>query len=118
VQEIDLRPLVENHLWTLAEVELRARTKELAAHHAIPIERVTVRAQASRWGSSSRAGTISLNWRLIQTPDEVRDYVILHELMHQREMNHSPRFWALVEAACPAHESRRRWLKDHGARIL
>lgn len=118
VPEIDLRPFIESHLWTMAEIELRARTKELAAHHAISIVRVTVRAQASRWGSSSRAGTISLNWRLLQTPDEVRDYVILHELMHQREMNHSARFWAQVEAACPAHESCRRWLKEHGGRIL
>lgn len=114
----DLRPLVENHLRTLAEAELPSRTVELAARHAVRIARVTVRAQTSRWGSSSRAGTISLNWRLIQTPHEVRDYVILHELMHQREMNHSPRFWAHVAAACPTHESCRHWLKQHGAGIL
>jgi predicted metal-dependent hydrolase len=97
---------------------LAPRTHELAALHAIRIARVTVRAQTSRWGSSSRAGTISLNWRLIQTPDPVRDYVILHELMHQREMNHSRRFWAHVVAACPAHATHRRWLKEHGGKIL
>jgi len=56
----------------------------------MPVRRVTVRNQRSRWGSCSRRGTVSLNWRLLQTPAFVRDYVILHELAHLREMNHSP----------------------------
>lgn len=81
---------------------------ELAALHGIGVARVSVRNQRSRWGSCSRRGTISLNWRLIQTPEEVRDYIILHELPHRRHMNHSLRFWQEVERLCPGYFARHR----------
>ena len=109
----DLRPGVERHLWNLAARELPPRVRELAAHHGIAITRVQVRNQRSRWGSCSRSGTISLNWRLIQAPASVRDYLILHELMHRREMNHSDRFWRAVAAVCPAWATAEHWLKTH-----
>ena len=79
------------------------------------VGRVSVRNQRSRWGSCARTGTISLNWRLIQTPDSVRDYIVLHELMHVRQMNHSARFWREVAAVCPAYEEAERWIKLHSA---
>ena len=78
----DLRPTVERHLRRLATRELPARVLELAALHHLPVQRVTVRNQRSRWGSCSRRGTISLNWRLVQVPLYVRDYLVLHELAH------------------------------------
>lgn len=109
----DLRPAVEQHLWSVARRELPVRTRELAATHGLVIQRVSVRNQRTRWGSCSRRGTISLNWRLIQMPPAVRDYVILHELMHRREMNHSPRFWREVERVCPGYRDARRWLRAH-----
>ena len=109
----DLRPGVEKHLRRLAERELPLRVAECAALHQLIVRRVSVRNQRSRWGSCSRRGTISLNWRLIQTPPFVRDYIILHELMHLREMNHSARFWRLVAEACPAYHQAERWLKQH-----
>ena len=108
-----IRPVVERHLWRLAHRELPPQTIALAARHHIPLRRITVRDQRSRWGSSSRRGTISLNWRLIQAPDFVRTYIIIHELMHQREMNHSPRFWRHVAEACPDHQPAEAWLKEH-----
>ncbi|MBI5774672.1 MAG: M48 family metallopeptidase [Verrucomicrobia bacterium] len=111
----DLRPTIERHLRRLATVELTIRTHELARVHALHVRRVTVRNQRSRWGSCSRAATISLNWRLIQTPPAVRDYIILHELMHLREMNHSARFWQHVAAACPEFEAAEKWLKQNSA---
>jgi len=74
-----------------------------------------VRDQRSRWGSCSLQGTISLNWRLVQTPDFVRDYIIYHELMHLWEMNHSERFWARVEEVCPAWRDAELWLKRNGS---
>jgi hypothetical protein len=111
----DLRPNVEKHLWRLAAKELPARVLEYVALHQSPVRRITVRNQKSRWGSCSRRGTISLNWRLIQTPDFVRDYIILHELMHLREMNHSARFWREVENVCPDFLQAERWLKQHSA---
>ena len=109
----DVRPRVEKCLWKLAAHELAPRVFELAAFHLLTVKRVTVRNQKSRWGSCSRRGTISLNWRLIQTPASVRDYIILHELMHLREMNHSARFWREVERVCPDYEAAERWLKQH-----
>jgi predicted metal-dependent hydrolase len=63
------------------------------------------------------AGRISLNWRLIQMPPAVRDYIILHELMHRREMNHSARYWQEVEKVCPDYRENERWIKTHAARL-
>jgi len=111
--EADVRRAVERHLWTLARRELTARTAQLAAQHDLTVGRITVRNQRSRWGSCSRRGTISLNWRLIQAPAFVRDYIILHELMHLREHNHSIRFWKQVETVCPDYEVAKKWLKQH-----
>ena len=109
----DLRPAIERHLWRLAARELPGRVLELAAPHHLPVQRVTVRNQRSRWGSCSRRGTISLNWRLVQTPLFVRDYLVLHELAHLREMNHSRRFWNEVARLCPDFPEAERWLKQH-----
>jgi hypothetical protein len=109
----DLRPAVERHLRHLAAQELPARVFELAAPHHLPVRRVTVRNQRSRWGSCSRRGTISLNWRLVQTPPFVRDYLVLHELAHLKEMNHSRRFWSEVARLCPDFREAERWLKQH-----
>lgn len=113
----DLRPTIEGHLRRLAERELPLRVMEFAARQQLTVRRVTVRNQRSRWGSCSRRATISLNWRLIQTPPFVCDYIILHELMHLREMNHSPRFWRLVETVCPDYRVAEQWLKQH-SRLL
>ena len=110
----DLRPALEAQFARSARIELPARAWELAAATGTAIKRVTIRNQRSRWGSCSAAGTISLNWRVVQTPDWVRDYLIYHELMHRREMNHSARFWARVAAVCPAWREAERWLKRHG----
>ena len=114
----DLRKPIERHLWKLAAKEFPPRVFELAAQHGLRAQRVTVRDQRSRWGSCSRRGTISLNWRLIQAPQFVRDYLILHELAHLREMNHSSRFWHLVEQLCPDYKTAERWLKTHGSSLL
>jgi len=109
----DLRRPIEMHLWKLAAKELPQRVTECAAEHGFEVRRVTVRNQRSRWGSCSPSRTISLNWRLIQTPTFVRDYIILHELCHLRHMNHSHRFWREVERVCPEFETAERWLKQH-----
>lgn len=111
----DLRPTIERHLWRLAANELPPRVLEYAALHQLPVRRITVRNQRSRWGSCSRRGTISLNWRLIQTPAFVRDYLVVHEIMHLKEMNHSSRFWREVERACPDYEAAEQWLKRHSS---
>lgn len=98
----------------LARRVLPPRLLELAAHHGLTVTRVSVRNQRSRWGSCGRDGHISLNWRLVQMPDWVRDYVLLHELMHLRRMDHSPAYWALVAAVCPEYQAARAWLRANG----
>lgn len=114
----DLRPTVERHLQQLAVTELSALTCDLAAVHCLPVQRVSVRNQRSRWGSCSRRGTISLNWRLVQTPVFVRDYIVLHELAHLVEMNHSKRFWRQVARLCPDFARAEAWLKNHSSLLL
>ncbi|MDB6168745.1 MAG: hypothetical protein JWM88_1609 [Verrucomicrobia bacterium] len=111
----DLRPTLEAHFARRGKIELPARTWELSAVTGVEVKLVTVRNQRSRWGSCSANGTISLNWRLVQTPDFVRDYIIYHELMHLREMNHSERFWAQVGEVCPDWRDAERWIKRNGS---
>ena len=113
--ERDLRPTLEAHFARRARLELPGRTWELAAETGVEVKQVSVRNQRSRWGSCSASGTISLNWRLMQAPATVRDYIILHELMHLREMNHSARFWARVEEVCPWWRDAEQWLKRNGS---
>ncbi len=84
-----------------ARQHLPMRLRELAREHGFGYERVSIRSQKSRWGSCSSRGTISLNDQLLFLPSEAVDYLLIHELCHTREMNHSPRFWALVESCCP-----------------
>jgi predicted metal-dependent hydrolase len=103
---------------TVAVSELVKRTQELAAQTNSQIERVTIRSQRTRWGSCSRRRAISLNWRLIQTPAFVSDYIILHELMHLRQMNHSKRFWEEVEKVCPIWREAEKWLRQHSREII
>ena len=115
--EGDLRPTLEAHFARKAKVELPGRAWELAAEVGVELKGVSVRNQRSRWGSCSATGQISLNWRLIQTVDFVRDYIIYHELMHLREMNHSDRFWARVEEVCPGWREAERWIKRNGGLV-
>lgn len=115
--EGDLRPTLEAHFARRAKIELPARTWELAAVTGVEVKQVSVRNQRSRWGSCSSNGTISLNWRLVQTPEAVRDYIIYHELMHLREMNHSDRFWARVEEVCPGWREAEKWIKRNGSLV-
>jgi hypothetical protein len=107
----DLRPHVERRLRRIAEQELPDRLRALAAEQGMQVAGVTIRAQRSRWGSCSPSRRISLNWRLIQMPPHVADYVLLHELAHLRHPNHSAHFWREVERLCPWHRDARAWLR-------
>ncbi len=79
--------------------------------------RVTIRGQKTRWASCSPKGSLSFNWRLMMAPEAVVDYVIIHELAHLKEMNHTARFWRLVAELCPTWRENRRWLSDHGLEL-
>jgi predicted metal-dependent hydrolase len=107
-----LAPEVLAALRQQAKRELPPRLLGLAATFSLSVSRVTIRSQRWRWGSCSRAGHISLNWRLVTMPEWVRDYVLIHELMHLRRMDHSPAFWQHVATACPNYQEARAWLRQ------
>jgi predicted metal-dependent hydrolase len=80
--------------------------------------KVGVRDQTSRWGSCSSRGSVSLNWRLVMAPPEVLEYIVIHELAHLKEHNHSARFWALVAAHCPEYRLHEEWLSANGEPLI
>ena len=98
-----------------AKRELEAASKRHAAELGVAIRRISVRDQASRWGSCSTAGVLSFSWRLILAPGFVLNYLAAHEVAHLVEMNHSARFWRLVQRLCPDHERAKVWLDVHGS---
>ncbi|MDQ1278206.1 MAG: hypothetical protein QG555_1248 [Thermodesulfobacteriota bacterium] len=79
---------------------------------------VRISAARSRWGSCSADNRLAFSWRLMMAPLSVIDYVVVHELAHVREKNHSPRFWSLVGETCPDYKDRRRWLRSAGAGLM
>ena len=115
---VNVRPAVELALRRIASRELVPRLQALASEHALTVDRVTIRNQRSRWGSCSRRGVIALNFRLVQMPPAICDYVLLHELMHLRQQNHSRRYWRLVEAVCPDYREAERWLRVEGRALF
>lgn len=99
----------------LAEIKPRAERmgRELGRSPA----RISMRDTRSRWGSCSRAGNLNFSWRLVMAPENVLDYVVAHEVAHLRELNHSDRFWALVDTLCHDVSDARGWLRKHGAEL-
>jgi hypothetical protein len=109
---------VRDHLVAMARAEFADRARPLAARIGRKLARVGVRDTKSRWGSCSGRGNLSFSWRLIFAPEPVLDYVVAHEVAHLAEMNHSPRFWRLVESLSPDTAAARAWLKRHRSRLL
>ncbi len=114
----DIRDAIEQDLRRLARSELPPRLRELADLHKLQPGEITIRNQRSRWGSCSPDGNIALNFRLLQMPPTICDYVMIHELMHLRQQNHSRRFWRLVAAAYPEYRDAERWLKTMGQSLF
>lgn len=95
-----------------------ARCAYFAPRLGVSFGRISVRRQHSKWGSCSGKGNLNFNCLLLLAPESVLDYVVVHELCHRREMNHSKRFWALVEGLCPDWRESRRWLRTNGTTLL
>lgn len=103
----------EKALKMQAEAHLIVRTKELARQHGFKYGHTTVKRLTSRWGSCSQHKNISLSFFLMQLPDKLIDYVILHELSHTEQMNHSPKFWARLEKALPNAKEIRKQMRNY-----
>ncbi len=97
---------------------LAARVAFFAPIVGVTVGKITVRRQVSRWGSCSAKGNLNFNCLLALCPESVLDYVVVHELCHRKEMNHSPRFWKEVKRILPAFEVERRWLREHGGGLI
>jgi len=125
-KEKDMELLQEEGCFTEREIK---RLEQLAkqvipekvAYYArlmgVTYGRISIRKQKTRWGSCSREGNLNFNCLLMMAPPKVLDYVVVHELSHRLEMNHSARFWAQVEKAMPEYRVPRKWLKEHGGEI-
>lgn len=98
----------------LARRILTDKSYEYAQVLGVSFQKIRIANQRTRWGSCSSKGTISYNWKLVLMPEEIMDYVVVHELCHLKEMNHSVHFWNLVASVLPDYTVRRAWLKQHG----
>lgn len=101
-----------------AEEVFLARTAFYAGKMGVSYGRITIRRQKTRWGSCSQSGNLNFNCLLMLAPPGVIDYVVVHELCHRIEMNHSPRFWKLVGEVYPDYNRWKRWLKENGGRLM
>ena len=122
----NMRQQARIHLDAAQEKELRERAKSVLAQRTayfarqigVTYGRITVRDQKTRWGSCSQTGNLNFNFRLILAPPEVLDYVVVHELCHRRQMNHSAQFWQEVAQVLPDYRKRKAWLTENGWRLM
>lgn len=97
-----------------AQIRLLERTRYWASHIGVTPQRISLRDQKTRWGSCSSRGAISFNWRIIMAPPPVLDYLVIHELCHMLQPNHSPKYWLEVARWCPDFRNHRNWLRQNG----
>ena len=109
----DIRKLADQ-----ASVVIPKRVEYFAEKIPVTYGRITIRNQKTRWGSCSSKGNLNFNCLLMLAPPEVLDYVVVHELCHRKEMNHSERFWREVENILPDYRERKKWLKENGGRLI
>ena len=122
----NMRQQARIHLDAAQEKELRERAKSVLAQRTayfarqvgVTYGRITVRDQKTRWGSCSQTGNLNFNFRLILAPPEALDYVVVHELCHRRQMNHSAQFWQEVAQVLPDYRKRKAWLTENGWRLM
>lgn len=108
---------VADFLKRQAKQDLTKAVKRYSDALGVKAKSITLRDTTSRWGSCSSSGALNFSWRIILAPPEVLNYLAAHEVAHLREMNHSDRFWALVEEICPDMEIHKAWLRNHGTKL-
>ncbi len=117
VPKRDPGPALERWYRRQARAEIGARLDAATARAGSTYDGLTIRGQKTRWASCSSRGHMSFNWRLLLAPEEVVDYVVEHEVAHLELMDHSPRFWALLESRVPDWREHARWLRRYGATL-
>jgi len=101
-----------------AREDIARRVARFAPLVGVSYQRITIRAQKTRWGSCSAKGNLNFNCLLMLCPEDVRDYVVVHELCHRKELNHSAQFWNEVSCVMPDYKARRKWLKENGPMLV
>lgn len=114
----EARPAIERFYRRAARAEVLVRLERACALSGHSFSTLTIRAQRTRWASCSASGAMSFNWRLLLAPERVLDYVVWHEVCHLQVLDHSPRFWALLERYWPSWRSERDWLRHNGATLV
>ena len=117
VPKRDAEAALERWYRRQARTEIGERLDAVTARHGTPYDGLTIRSQKTRWASCSSRGHMSFNWRLLLAPPEVLDYVVEHEVCHLEILDHSSRFWALLEARVPDWRDHARWLRRYGATL-
>ncbi len=107
-------PAIERWYRGRARVEIASRLDHATASIGVRYTGLSIRGQRTRWASCAATGHMSFNWRLLLAPERVLDYVVWHEVCHLEVMDHSPRFWALLESRWPAYQAERAWLRRFG----
>jgi predicted metal-dependent hydrolase len=118
VPDGDARPAIERFYRRSARAEIAPRLDRASAAAGLRYSGLDIRGQRTRWASCSSGGRMSFNWRLLLAPERVLDYVVWHEVCHLQVLDHSPRFWALLERHCPGYREDRRWLARNGATLV
>lgn len=113
-QRVEITDEERQRAISLAKKIIPERVAYYAAIMGVSYGRITIREQKTRWGSCSSQGNLNFNWKLMLLPGEVLDYVVVHELAHRTEMNHSKAFWTIVENTLPDYKKRRKLLKEKG----
>ena len=113
-----ITPESEREFRRLAKEKIPKRVALFAEQVGVDYGKITIKDTKSRWGSCSYQGNLNFCWRLILAPEEVLDYIVVHELCHRLEMNHSARFWAEVKRVLPEYEKGKEWLKENGLALL
>ena len=114
----DPRPALERWYRRAARGEVAARLDRATERTGVPYRDLVIRGQRTRWASCSPEGRMSFNWRLMLAPDSVLDYVVWHEVCHLEILDHSSRFWSLLERRWPRYREDRAWLSAHGATLV
>ncbi|MFC6787482.1 M48 family metallopeptidase [Halobaculum halobium] len=118
VEDTSVKRALETLYRRLASERFESLADRHAAAMGVDYRRIEVRNQRTKWGSCSTSGTVSLNWRLLFAPPAISEYVVIHELAHRRELNHSDAFWSIVEERDPAYASHREWLRENSLQLV